>query len=569
MLRLSNIRILYKILLVIALLSAIAGALTYQAISAMTVMDSASVRMSSQATNSRLIAQLSANLMAISRANYRMAADPRPATLKEASQAIVREREDFAKGISEVRAGDSGWIIAELDQIQARWDKFQSEVDEDVGLVTSMGASRTAEQSAILSDSMDRTLDASQTVRQSFVDLSASLTQEVERLKQEANAAYRQSETSMITLAIAGILGGVFVGFLLTRFGIVNPIRALMGSVRQLADGHFDIEVAGRDRKDEVGEIAQAVEAFKVKLAEEARREAEAKIERDLKAAAERKAEMIRMADDFEGAVGEIVTVVSSASTELQAAAATLTSSAEETSSQSASVASAAQQAAMNVQTIAASIEELSSSATEIGRQAHQSKNVAVRAVEEAERTNVRMRNLRENADKIGAIISLIDEIAEKTNLLALNATIEAARAGEAGRGFAVVANEVKGLAEQTAKATAEISGQIKSMQSSTTEAGEAIASIGETIRDMNSIADAIFGAIGEQTSTTSEVARNIQQTAQGTQEVTDNIGGVTQAAQEASSASAQVLSSANELAEQSSNLRMQMSQFLEKVRTA
>ncbi|QGZ36415.1 methyl-accepting chemotaxis protein [Stappia indica] len=569
MLRLSNIRILYKILLVIALLSAIAGALTYQAISAMTVMDSASARMSSQATNSRLIAQLSANLMAISRENYRMAADPRPATLKEASQSIVREREDFAKGISEVRAGDSGWIIAELDRIQARWDKFQSEVDEDVDLVTSMGANRTAEQSAILSESMDRTLEASQTVRQSFVDLSARLTKEVERLEQEANAAYRQSETSMITLAIAGILGGVFVGFLLTRFGIVNPIRALMGSVRQLADGHFDIEVAGRDRKDEVGEIAQAVEAFKVKLAEEARREAEAKIERDLKAAAERKAEMIRMADDFEGAVGEIVTVVSSASTELQAAAATLTSSAEETSSQSASVASAAQQAAMNVQTIAASIEELSSSATEIGRQAHQSKNVAVRAVEEAERTNVRMRNLRENADKIGAIISLIDEIAEKTNLLALNATIEAARAGEAGRGFAVVANEVKGLAEQTAKATAEISGQIKSMQSSTTEAGEAIASIGETIRDMNSIADAIFGAIGEQTSTTSEVARNIQQTAQGTQEVTDNIGGVTQAAQEASSASAQVLSSANELAEQSSNLRMQMSQFLEKVRTA
>ncbi|WP_067339528.1 methyl-accepting chemotaxis protein [Stappia indica] len=569
MLRLSNIRILYKILLVIALLSAIAGVLTYQAISAMTVMDSASVRMSSQATNSRLIAQLSANLMAISRENYRMAADPRPETIAEANQALARERQDFAKGMADVRTGDSAWITADLDQMQARWDKFQSEVDEDVGLVTSMGANRTAEQSVILSESMDRTLDASRTVRQSFVDLSAKLTQEVERLKQEANAAYRQSETTMITLAIAGIVGGVFVGFLLTRFGIVNPIRALMGSVRQLADGQFDIEVAGRDRKDEVGEIAQAVEAFKVKLAEEARREAEAKVQRDLVAAEQRRVEMNRMADDFENAVGEIVNIVSSAATELQAAAGTLTSSAEETSSQSASVAAAAEQAAVNVQTVASAVEELASSAGEIGRQAEQSREVAGRAVSEAARTTTRMNELRSNADQIGAIISLIDEIAEKTNLLALNATIEAARAGEAGRGFAVVANEVKGLAEQTAKATAEISTQIKSMQSSTLDASEAISGIGRTIEDMSSISAAIFAAVGEQGNTTTEVARNVQQASQGAGEVTSNIVGVTQAAQEASSASAQVLSSASELAQQSEILRSRMSEFLQTVRAA
>jgi len=567
--RFSNFKTLYKVICVVALLSAIAALLTYQATTAMNVMNSASVQMDTQATNSRLVAMLGANLLAVSREDYRMAADPSDAVIQEAIASIQKERKTFASRVRSIRENDSTLIAEDLADIERLWNSLQDEIDEDIEFNRTFGEDRSAEQVAELRESLSRTHGATRKLRQAFIDLSGKIENQVDEARQSATQVYQSSERFMLILAGTGILGGVLIGFLITRFGIVNPIRALMGSVQQLAAGQFDIQVAGRDRKDEIGEIAQAVEAFKVKLAEEARREAEEKTETDRIASERRRAEMVRLADDFEGAVGEIVNIVSSASAELQAAASTLTSSAEETSSQSASVSSAAEQAAMNVQTVAAAIEELASSATEIGRQAEQSKSVAARAVSEAERTNGQMRELRQNADQIGAIISLIDEIAEKTNLLALNATIEAARAGEAGKGFAVVANEVKGLAEQTAKATAEISGQIKSMQGSTTVAGEAIASIGKTIDDMSSISDAIFGAIGEQSNTTTEVARNIQQTAQGTQEVTDNITGVTVAAQESSSAAAQVLSSANELAEQSAVLRTQMDRFLETVRAA
>ena len=567
--RFSNIKILYKIICVVVLLSVIAAVLTYEATTAMNVMNEASVQMDSQATNSRLVAMLGANLLAVSREDYRMAANPRDDIIRESIESIQKEREKFASRVQQIRDNGATLFANDLADIERLWDSFQNEIDEDIEFNRTFGENRSAEQIAQLRESLSRTLGATRTLRQAFIDLSSMLDGEVDQARQSASQAYAASQRSMFVLAGTGILGGILIGFLITRFGIVNPIRALMGSVQQLADGHFDIQVAGRDRKDEIGEIAQAVEAFKVKLAEAARRDAEKKTEADRVASENRRAEMIRLADDFEGAVGEIVDIVSSASAELQAAASTLTSSAEETSSQSASVSSAAEQATMNVQTVASAIEELASSATEIGRQAEQSKSVAARAVDEAERTNGQMRELRQNADQIGAIISLIDEIAEKTNLLALNATIEAARAGEAGKGFAVVANEVKGLAEQTAKATAEISGQIKSMQGSTTLAGEAIVSIGKTIDNMSSISDAIFGAIGEQSNTTTEVARNIQQTAQGTQEVTDNITGVTLAAQESSSAAAQVLSSANELAQQSAALRTQMDSFLETVRAA
>ncbi|WP_417772537.1 methyl-accepting chemotaxis protein [Stappia sp.] len=567
--RLSNLKILSKILLVIGLLSAVAAVLTYNAVTAMSDMDKASYKMDAQATNSRLIASLGANLLAISREDFRMGTDPRPGTITEVTATIQQERKVFVDRMGRIRSNNAEAIETELNQIEVLWKDFQAEVDEDIEMISSIGENRTPEQTLLIQNSLGDTLAASQKLRRAFQDLAKKLEDNVGTLREEASQTYKQSEGLMYTMAVLGIVGGITIGFLIARFGIVKPIRELAGSVQELAAGKFDIEVAGRGRKDEIGEIADAVEDFKVKLAEEARREVEEKTEADRIAAEQRKAEMIKLADDFENAVGEIVNVVSSASTELQAAANTLTSSAEETSSQSASVASAAEQAAMNVQTVASAIEELASSASEIGRQAEQSKTVATRAVDQANRTNAQMRELRENADQIGAIISLIDEIAEKTNLLALNATIEAARAGEAGKGFAVVAQEVKGLAEQTAKATSEISTQIKSMQGSTTDAGEAIASIGKTIDDMNTISDSIFGAIGEQSGTTAEVARNVQQTAQGTQEVTDNITGVTQAAQEASSASAQVLASANELAQQSNALRTQMTRFLETVRAA
>ena len=205
----------------------------------------------------------------------------------------------------------------------------------------------------------------------------------------------------------------------------------------------------------------------------------------------------------------------------------------------------------------------------EISRQVSESASMAKRAVAEAEETTAQVAGLSEGAQKIGAIVDLINDIASKTNLLALNATIEAARAGEAGRGFAVVASEVKALAEQTSKATAEITGHIAGVQAATDRASHAILGIGKRIHEINNIASTIAAAVEEQGSATNEIARNVEQAAQGTVEVTRNIAGVNQAAEASSASASQVLSSATELASQAEKLRHEMNRFLSTVRAA
>jgi len=374
---------------------------------------------------------------------------------------------------------------------------------------------------------------------------------------------------SMVTFTMVGILMVVLIGSALYAiFGIARPLSAMTRAMDKIGQGALDTEIPSAGRGDELGEQSTVLGVFRDGLAEAKRlREETARLE--VEAAKKRKADMLALAEQFEAAVGKIVEMVSSAATELQAAAQSLTATSEETAAQAAAVAAAAEEAATNVQTVAAAVEELAASASEIGQQVNQSTTVASRAVGEAGETNTRMTSLRADADKIGAIVGLIGDIAAQTNLLALNATIESARAGEAGKGFAVVAQEVKSLAEQTTKATAEISAQIGGMQGSTEDAVMAISNVGRTIGDINGIAAAIVAAVEEQGATTAAVARNVQQAAMGTNEVTTNIAAVLQAAEVSSSAATQVLSSASELARQSETLRGEVRKFVEHVRAA
>jgi methyl-accepting chemotaxis protein len=379
-------------------------------------------------------------------------------------------------------------------------------------------------------------------------------------------SADRASLASMIAmcLALLAACGAAVFGFL----RISRPIVGITGTMGALAAGDASVAVPYRQRRDEIGAMAAAVQVFKDNLIRTRQLEEDTAQAR-LAAEEQRKAGMRQMADSFEGAVGGIIGMVSSSATELQATAQTMTATATETASQSTTVAAAAEEAATNVNTVAAAAEELGSSVQEIGRQVNGSAQLAQAAVNEAAQTAHLVQDLSTAVAKIGDVVTMISTIAAQTNLLALNATIEAARAGEAGRGFAVVASEVKELASQTARATEEISGQIARIQGSTGQAVQAIGSIAARIQEISGVASAIAAAVEEQGAATQEIVRNVAQAATGTAEVTGNIAGVAGAAEETGAAASQVLGAAAELSRQSEHLTAEVGRFLATVRAA
>ena len=400
----------------------------------------------------------------------------------------------------------------------------------------------------------------------------AQVSKSVEDIRVQAdrlNTAERESIQFRIAIAIALIAVVVLTLGVLIGRSVSRPLSAMRAAMIELARGNFSVVLPGLGRPDEIGEIAQAVETFKINAEAKAKAEAEEKIRQDKLAAERRRADMIRMADDFEGAIGEIVETVSSAATELHASATSLTTTAGRSTELATLVEAASEEAATNVQSVASAAEELTASVSEISRQVQASARIASEAVSQAGQTNDRVGELSKAAARIGDVVELINAIAGQTNLLALNATIEAARAGEAGRGFAVVASEVKALAEQTAKATGDIGQQISSIQLATQDSVGAIRTIGGTIERLSDISSTIAAAVEQQGAATGEISRNVQNAAAGTSQVSASISSVRQGATETGSASAQVLSAAQSLSSDSNRLKLEVSRFLTTVRAA
>ena len=396
--------------------------------------------------------------------------------------------------------------------------------------------------------------------------LIAKLEAQAAKAEAESLAIDDQVERTIIIAIGAATLLTLLASFLIGR-AITRPVGAITGAMQKLSAGALDTEVPERDRRNEIGQMASALQVFKDNMIEAERLRAEQQAEQQRQIDRGKSIEASVLA--FEKSIGEIVGTVSSAAAELQTAAGSMSATAEETNRQATTVAAASEQASTNVQTVSAATEELSSSIGEISRQVSESSRISGRAVEEAGKANVTVESLAVEAQKIGEVVKLISDIASQTNLLALNATIEAARAGEAGKGFAVVASEVKSLAAQTAKATDEISQRIGQIQGATKGTVEAIGSIQKTIEEISGISTTIASAVEEQGAATQEIARNVQQAAADTGEVSSNITGVTKAAGETGAAASQVLGSAGELSRQAETLRGQVNEFLTTVRAA
>jgi methyl-accepting chemotaxis protein len=398
--------------------------------------------------------------------------------------------------------------------------------------------------------------------------MKADLLSDQQRLETESNSTIGATERLILMLAAGGFLLGATPALLLGK-GISRPMIEMCKAMRELAGGNFDVVLPGLGRKDELGEMAGAVEEFKMQAIAKAERDAAAQDAQNKAAGEARRVELIRFADEFEAAVGAIVSNVSASAVQLEQAAGTLTRTAETTQNLSSQVAGASEEASSNIQSVASATEELSTSVNEIGRRVRDSNRIAEAAVVQAQETDGRIGKLSRAAQEIGDVVKLITAIAEQTNLLALNATIEAARAGEAGRGFAVVASEVKSLASQTAKATDEISNHISGMQGATQESVAAIKEIGGTIGQISNIASAIASAVEQQSSATQEIARNVQSVAQGTHEAAANIMQVNRGATETGAASGAVLDSARSLSSESARLREELDRFMANIRAA
>ena len=406
-------------------------------------------------------------------------------------------------------------------------------------------------------------------LRETIQQRTSMLSEELAQARTQAGHDADRAGTLLVTAAAIGLAAALVLAALIVVFSITRPLGRLVSLLHSMARGESDAAIAESARGDEVGAVARAVEGIRTMVARKAADEAERRRIAEAAAAEERRRTMLELAGRFETAVGGIVGMVSSSSTELRATAQVMSATAGLTASQSAGVAAAAEEAATNVAMVAAAAEEMGSSVQEIARQVTGSANLAQMAVGEADETARLVQELSRSAGRIDHVVKLISDIAGQTNLLALNATIEAARAGEAGRGFAVVAGEVKELADQTSQATRTISAQIGHIQNETRQAVAAIQAIGQTIVELQTIAGGVAAAMEQQGAATQEIVRNVAQAAQGTQSVTGNIVAVRDVAGQTGAASARVLASASELTRRSEQLGAAVSGFLTTVKAA
>lgn len=503
-------------------------------------------------TTSRMIAEARDDFMASESLAFQYRGDLKQSDADQLKSKISHALATLERVAPKAGAGNADLLKKTVQAIGAWRDGFENAVKVAQTRITRLGSWTTKEGDVMAAGSDVLRLEGTKATDETQASVVATI-----------------ARVGLVMMVMSGliVLIGIGLSWGLAR-SITRPIVNMVGVLKKLAAHDHSFEIPDTNRRDEIGQMAAAAQVFKDGMIEADRLRAE-RAEVDAQTATRRKADMSRLADDFEAAVGKVIETVSAASNELEASAATLTATAARGQELTSIVAGASEEASANVQSVASATEQMSSSVGEISRQVQESANIAREAVDQTRQTNEHVALLASAASRIGDVVELINTIAGQTNLLALNATIEAARAGEAGRGFAVVASEVKALAEQTAKATGEISQQIAGIQNATNLSVDAIKAISSTIGRMSEICSTIASAVEEQGAATKEISRNVQQAAHGTKEVSANILDVQQGASRTETASSQVLTAAKSLSSESGRLKSEVEIFLKTVRAA
>jgi methyl-accepting chemotaxis protein len=566
--QLANWKILYKLLLLVGAMSLVIIAVAGTGLFSLRDTISTTRDVAEDGKSALLGARINQNILILSRAEFHLASDPTPESQAQIFPVIEDNKKQLLDRLTEAKSDADPIEAKKLEVIEAKVNDYLPRLEATMAMAKDIGSQVTEDDAQKkLAATALKSREAAELAFDEIKNYNQFQSDKSDAAAKDAADTGAQVQYILIAVALGGVIGGALVGYLLASLAIAKPISNAVGSLTLLSQGNTEAEIYGVGRKDEIGAIAGTMQVFKENLIKNRQMQEREAAEQEARV---KRAQTIQgLTENFDREATAVVKTVSSAATEMTATAQSMSATAEETSRQATAVAAASEQASANVQTVASAAEELSASVEEIGRQMSESTKIAGDAVAQAGRSESLVRALSDGAQKIGAVVNLINEIASQTNLLALNATIEAARAGEAGKGFAVVASEVKSLANQTAKATEEISAQIGSIQHATGETVKAIGDISGIITRINEITTAVAAAVQEQGAATQEIARNVQQAAQGTQDVSTNIASVTEASQQTGASATQLLGASGELSKQAEQMRSEVEKFLSAIKVA